>query len=187
MDAPAMTREGNLGRALYVLPSDDASREQRWEEIYRTHVHHIYRFIFSKLGNRPDAEDVTAQVFLQALPRLRTMDPADNPEAYLFVTARSAIADYWRNRYKQPETTEFSDTSMLVDFQQTATDESHTLAHDAIASLPEQSRRVLELRFLQGYSLKETASAMGTTVGNIKVLQWRALRKAADAAREESS
>jgi RNA polymerase sigma-70 factor, ECF subfamily len=45
--------------------------------------------------------------------------------------------------------------------------------------LPERARRVLELRFLQGYSLKETAAALSTTVGNVKVLQWRALRQAA--------
>jgi RNA polymerase sigma-70 factor (ECF subfamily) len=48
-----------------------------------------------------------------------------------------------------------------------------------LEGLPPHYRQVLELRFLRGYSIKETASAMGVSVGNAKVLQLRALRKAA--------
>jgi len=47
------------------------------------------------------------------------------------------------------------------------------------AALREHYRRVLELRFLRGYSVRETAGAMGITVTNAKVLQHRALRRAA--------
>jgi RNA polymerase sigma factor (sigma-70 family) len=45
--------------------------------------------------------------------------------------------------------------------------------------LPEQYRRVLELRFLQRLSVAETARELGVSHGNAKVLQYRALRKAA--------
>jgi RNA polymerase sigma-70 factor (ECF subfamily) len=46
-------------------------------------------------------------------------------------------------------------------------------------SLPTSHRRVLELRFLRGYSLREVADEMGQSVGSIKVMQLRALRRAA--------
>ena len=45
--------------------------------------------------------------------------------------------------------------------------------------LPANYRRLLELRFLHGYSLKEVAAEMGSTVGGVKVMQLRALRAAA--------
>ncbi len=45
--------------------------------------------------------------------------------------------------------------------------------------LPDQYRRVLELRFLERLSVAETARAMGVTNGNARVLQYRALRRAA--------
>jgi RNA polymerase sigma-70 factor (ECF subfamily) len=46
-------------------------------------------------------------------------------------------------------------------------------------ALPSNYRSVLEFRFLRGYSIRETANAMGVSVANAKVLQLRALRKAA--------
>jgi RNA polymerase sigma-70 factor (ECF subfamily) len=48
-----------------------------------------------------------------------------------------------------------------------------------LAGLPEQYRRILRLRFLEGYSVREAAAALGVSVGNAKVLQHRALRRAA--------
>jgi RNA polymerase sigma-70 factor (ECF subfamily) len=48
-----------------------------------------------------------------------------------------------------------------------------------LARLPERYARVLELRFLQRLSVAETAEKMGVSHGNAKILQYRALRKAA--------
>src|SRR5260370_23294 len=52
-------------------------------------------------------------------------------------------------------------------------------AERTLSALPHNYRRVLELRFLRGYSLRETAVEMDNTVGGIKVMQLRALRAAA--------
>ena len=52
-------------------------------------------------------------------------------------------------------------------------------ANAVLARLPENYRQVLEFRFLRGYSLRETADAMGVSLANAKVLQHRALRRAA--------
>ncbi|MEO5951275.1 MAG: sigma factor-like helix-turn-helix DNA-binding protein, partial [Chloroflexia bacterium] len=49
---------------------------------------------------------------------------------------------------------------------------------NVLALLPENYRRVLELRFLQGCSLRETALAMRITEANAKVIQHRAIQKA---------
>jgi RNA polymerase sigma-70 factor (ECF subfamily) len=58
--------------------------------------------------------------------------------------------------------------------------EDRTLAvQEVLAQLSDNYRRVLELRFLHGYSLKEVAAEMNSTVGAIKVMQLRALRAAA--------
>ncbi len=48
-----------------------------------------------------------------------------------------------------------------------------------LATLSARDQEVLTLRFLRGYTLAETATAMGTTEGNVKVLQHRALKRAA--------
>ncbi|HET8587187.1 MAG TPA: sigma factor-like helix-turn-helix DNA-binding protein, partial [Candidatus Limnocylindria bacterium] len=58
-------------------------------------------------------------------------------------------------------------------------DRSHARVEGLLRRLPEHYARVLELRFLQHLSVAETAEQMGITRGNAKVLQYRALRKAA--------
>jgi RNA polymerase sigma-70 factor (ECF subfamily) len=58
-------------------------------------------------------------------------------------------------------------------------EESAERARRILADLPDNYRRVLELRFLHGYSLKEVAAEMRSTVGAVKVMQLRALRAAA--------
>ena len=55
-----------------------------------------------------------------------------------------------------------------------------------LAKLPDNYRRILELRFLQAFSVREAASQMGVSVANAKVLQHRALRMAAQTSEEET-
>ena len=62
---------------------------QDWESVYRDNVDRLYRLMFSRVGNRPDAEDLTAEVFRFALPPLRLSASAPEVRAYLFVTAQT--------------------------------------------------------------------------------------------------
>ena len=63
----------------------------------------VYRFLYSRVGNRADAEDLTQQVALKALPRLRSgwVEPAIR--GYLYATARSVLASFWAGRGRIPE------------------------------------------------------------------------------------
>ena len=55
---------------LHVVAAQDQSRD--WESVYQEHVAPLYRYVYSRTGNTPDAEDVTSTTFLRALPRLRS-------------------------------------------------------------------------------------------------------------------
>jgi RNA polymerase sigma-70 factor (ECF subfamily) len=155
------------------LVSDPAST---WEAAYRENVVPLYRYVHARTGNRPDAEDVTAAVFLRALPRLRSGASLGEVRAYLYATARTVLADHWARHYSVevglPE-----EHAAAPD--EIATDGGVQRARAVLAQLPANYREVLELRFLRGYSVRETARAMNVTVTNAKVLQWRALRRAA--------
>src|SRR2546428_7202573 len=58
----------------------------------------IYAFIYSRVGNRADAEDLTQQVALKAIPRLRQGSPPSAIRGYLFATARSVLGGFWSTR-----------------------------------------------------------------------------------------
>lgn len=151
-----------------------------WEAVYREHVGPVYRYVYARTGNRADTEDLVAQVFLRALPRLRLRASVGEVRSYLVTTARSVLAEHWTLHYS-------ADVRLLGDEEPNPeppperhdTDSGVRRAARVLAALPEHYRRILELRFLRGYSVKETAGEMGITVSNAKVLQHRALRRAA--------
>lgn len=142
----------------------------------------VYAFIYSRVGNRSDAEDLTQQVALKALPRLREGSADASVRGYLYATARSVVAAFWARRYRVPES-ELSD-NIAGDGRGTGPEPSTQAAawlEQTLAALPPHYRQVLELRFLRECSLREVAVEMGKTVGAVKLLQLRALRAAAGA------
>jgi len=137
----------------------------------------VYAFIYARVGNRADAEDLTQQVALKAIPRLRQGSPASAIRGYLFATARSVLGGFWSTRLGLSESELHDDLAMATPVPYS--EESAERAMRVLAQLSDNYRRVLELRFLHGYSLKEVAAEMRSTVGAVKVMQLRALRAAA--------
>jgi RNA polymerase sigma-70 factor (ECF subfamily) len=152
-----------------------------WEAIYRDNVERVYRLMFLKVGNRPDAEDLTTEVFLAALGPLRVSASVGEVRAYLLATARTVLAAHWRRTFGRPITALDADQMEDVPGQEPGNDKAIGRAQRILAALPERYRRILELRFLQACSIKDAAAQMGVSVANAKVLQHRALRQAAAA------
>ena len=151
-----------------------------WEAVYRDHVVPIYRYVYARVGNRPDAEDITSAVFVKALPRLQAGVSSGEVRAYLLTTARTCLADHWRRHY-DVDIDDVPDEMLASPEEDDTPDDGsrRRRAHAILERLPEHYRRVLELRFLRGYSIRETAHEMSLSIANIKTLQLRALRRAA--------
>jgi RNA polymerase sigma-70 factor (ECF subfamily) len=154
-----------------------------WEAIYRDNVEQVYRLMFAKVGNRPDAEDLTAEVFAAALRPLRTDASAGEVRAYLYATARTVLAGHWRRKFGREVTTVDLDEAASAAAPAEGAKESavgaQRRAEALLARLPPRYREILTLRFLRAYTLQEAASEMGVSVANAKVLQHRALGRAA--------
>jgi RNA polymerase sigma-70 factor, ECF subfamily len=138
----------------------------------------VYAFIYARVGNRADAEDLTQQVAMKAIPRLREGSPASAIRGYLFATARSVLGGFWSTRLGLSEA-ELRDDLALAAPPPPPSEEGVETVQRVLGELSDNYRRVLELRFLHGYSLKEVAAEMKSTVGAVKVMQLRALRAAA--------
>ena len=162
---------------LRVVRAGDAYGD--WEELYADNVVRLYRLLYSKVGNRADAEDLTTEVFLAAYGPLRLEVSRGEARAYLARTAHTVLASFWRRRLGREITT--IDLEVAEDFFEQAPPDGDAArrAQRILGLLPARSRRILELRFLERQSLRDSADAMGITVGNAKVLQHRALRMAA--------
>jgi len=154
-----------------------------WETVYADNVAGVYRLVFRRVGNRPDAEDLTEEVFVTALPRLDLPAPVASVRGYLHATARTVLAAHWRRHYAAPPVTSLGD-DVRVSPPPLPDGEAGPQTARLLARLPDRFRRILELRFLRGLSVGQAAEEMGVTVGNAKVLQHRALRRAAQLADE---
>lgn len=150
-----------------------------WERIYQDNAVRVYRLIFSRVGNRPDAEDLTSEVFVKSLPQLALPSPVPQVRAYLSAAVRSVLADHWRRHYGSP-LADVEVDNISRPFELTSSPDGSDRAVRILALLPDRSRQILELRFLRGCSIKEAAGAMGVSPGNAKILQYRALRLAAE-------
>jgi RNA polymerase sigma-70 factor, ECF subfamily len=154
-----------------------------FERIYDAHVVGVYRFIYARVGNHPDAEDLTAQVFVRAVESLDVDRDPGQIAAWLYRVAQNATADYWRAFYRLPLV---GQDHVAAGWAPTAASSPDVPTAGAgarvealLRRLPEHYRRVLELRFLERLTVAETARAMGISSGNARVLQYRALRRAA--------
>jgi RNA polymerase sigma factor (sigma-70 family) len=165
----------------------DADAYADWESVYRDNVDRLYRLMYARVGNRPDAEDLTSEVFRTALGPLRLASSKGEVRSYLLTTARTVLASHWRRHLGMPVTSidPEVDAAYLVEPSGPAQpSEAPSRVDRILATLPDRYRRILELRFLEACSIKEAAQAMNVSVSNAKVLQHRALRMAAKAGME---
>jgi RNA polymerase sigma-70 factor (ECF subfamily) len=163
-------------QALVEAAQRDPSR---FLELYDLHFHRVYLYVLRRTHNRADAEDITADVFQRALQSLGQFEWRGTPfAAWLFRIASHCLVDRWKLLGREaappgamPATDpEFERTVMLFQL---------------VDRLPPEQRRVIELRFVEGRSIGETAAEIGTTEGAVKQLQHRAmtqLRAALEAA-----
>ena len=139
----------------------------------------VYGFVYARVGNRADAEDLTQQVAMKALPKLRDGAPRAEINGYLFATARTVLATFWdgRSRFHELEL----DEELARDDRPSPAAPGHAdeSVQAILLRLRPSHRTLLELRFLRGYSLREVAAEMQKTIGAVKVMQLRALREAA--------
>jgi RNA polymerase sigma-70 factor (ECF subfamily) len=157
---------------------------QEIQTFYQEHVRSIYRYVYSKVGNREDAEDLTSEIFLNAVSGINSERSPQSVQKWLYLIARAIIANYWRAHYRAP--TRSLDELLETGWEGPAEEDpiainsmpAHRVQH-LLQALPEQHREVLTCRFLLNLSIQATAIRMGLTVANVKVLQFRALKRAA--------
>ena len=122
-------------RRLHLVGADTY---RDWEAIYRDNVERVYRLMFVKVGNRPDAEDLTTEVFLTALGPLRVSASVGEVRAYLLATARTVLAAHWRRTLGRQITTLDDDRIEDVPTEAPSNEVATGRAQRILAALPER-------------------------------------------------
>ena len=151
---------------------------RRFGELYERNFERVYAFIARRVGDRQEAEDVTAEVFQHALANISKFEWRGVPFAvWLFRIAANTMADRWRKTSKQkadPISDDDLDQSCWPDI------ERRTMLFQLVDNLPADQRSVVIKRFVEQRSIREIAQEFGRSEGAIKQLQFRALESLRD-------
>ena len=145
-------------------------------ELYEINFERVYAYVMRKVGNRAESEDLTAEVFHQALANLKRFEWRGIPfAAWLFRIAANLITDRWQRSGR-----EVADDAGHIESVQASPVEIEEVERRAtlfrlVDTLPAEQRRVVVLRFVEQKSIKDVAREIRKTEGAVKQLQFRAL------------
>ncbi|HEY5389711.1 MAG TPA: RNA polymerase sigma factor [Solirubrobacteraceae bacterium] len=175
--------------------SGKALLDDQFSELYRSHLRDVYSYLYYRLGNHHDAEDLTEQTFLQAYRHFeRAQQESDGRplRPWLIRIAHNLAANLYRDRSRRPQSV-LDDEIQLPTAHST---EELVSGRDELArvleglnALGDDRREALIMRFALGMDNREIARALGRSDGAAKVLIHRAIRQleeiVADAEGEE--
>ncbi|MFD9126349.1 ECF subfamily RNA polymerase sigma factor, BldN family [Kitasatospora sp. NPDC059571] len=166
---------------MELVERAQAGESEAFGRLYDHYADTVYRYIYYRVGSRATAEDLTSETFLRALRRIGTFTwQGRDFGAWLVTIARNLVADHFKSsRFRLEVTTgEMLDPNECERSPEESVLESlaNAALRDAVRRLNPQQQECVNLRFLQGLSVAETARIMGKNEGAIKTLQYRAVR-----------
>jgi len=145
----------------------------RFAELYESNFERVYAFVAYRVRDREEAQDLTAEVFHEALAGIQRFEWKGKPfVAWLLGIAAKVIADHWERRGKRQDVP-------ADDLEQTrveAVSEQHAMLFQLVDALPGDQRQVIIRRFVDQRSVRDIAQEFGRSEGAVKQLQFRALQ-----------
>lgn len=189
---PMDAEPDDLGRIRALVELAQGGDTEAFGQLYDRYVTGIFRFIYVRVGSTQLAEDLTAETFLRALRSLHTFQwTGKDFAAWLTTIARNLMYDHFKSRRTKSE---FATDVFPEQADPGPGPEADALASlsnaelmQAVASLPDDQRDCVLMRFVQELSITETAQILGRSEGAIKQLQLRAVRSLAKILQPEAS
>ncbi|OPX84130.1 MAG: RNA polymerase sigma factor SigX [Pelotomaculum sp. PtaB.Bin104] len=139
----------------------------------------LYRFIYFKVQNREEAEDITQETYVKTLTYWQEHQaPQGNFLGFMKTVAMNVLRDRWRQKKRRGIPVNLDE----INPEETASQEHQKAVaqrlqlESALAKLSEDQRTVLDLRIIKSYSVAETARLTGKTEAAVRTAQYRALQ-----------
>jgi RNA polymerase sigma-70 factor (ECF subfamily) len=146
--------------------------------LYEHYVDRIYSYIYHRVGNVYDAEDLTSRVFFRAMSHVDTYVDKGYPfSAWLYRIAHNLIANWHRDRGRRPTVSDMVISSRPDEHPESVAqdEDERQLLTGAVAQLEPARRELLVLKFNEGLSNAEIGQVLGKSEGAIKSLYHRTL------------
>ncbi len=153
--------------------------KEGFQEAYQKYGQAIYRFLYWQTKDTTLAQDLTSATFERAWGSRKSFK-GGSAQAWLYRIARNLLTDHWRKKKDLfmddvPGLTErIADNTDPYDYD---AEKRVWLLGKSLDTLPEELRAVVILRFIDELSAREVGEILGVSEGNVRIMQFRALRK----------
>ncbi len=142
----------------------------RFAELYEQNFYIVYAYVAKRVVDRHQTEDLTADVFREALAGIRQFEWRGTPfAAWLMGIASRVVADYFKRSGRESGDPKDAEAAVPAEIEQRA------LLFQLVDRLPEAQFRVIQMRFVEQKSIREIAAELGRSEGAVKQLQLRAI------------
>ena len=149
--------------------------------LYDRYVDAVYRYVFYRVRNEAEAEDVTSDVFMRALRAIPKYEPRQAFLAWLYRIARNAVIDRSRRQGARQQVS-FEDALAHPNADRVVNPDAGLLAGSdasvvrvAMQQLTPLQQEILVLRYVEGYDTKTISKLVGKADGTIRGIEFRAL------------
>lgn len=153
--------------------------ERSLVSLYEKYMDAIYRFCYWQTSkSREVAEDLTQEIFMEMVKSIRNFRGTGSFKNWLYTIAKRKVLKWVRSKYQIPTEMLFENIVREEDFIDPEKQEEKIKQLEKMLNrLSERERQVIVFRFLQNYSVSETANALDITQSSVKVISHRTLKK----------
>ena len=181
MPSPSSPVTGGQDNAIDDVVLVGAARHDpvAFAALYRRYVIPVYRYLYSRVGNATDAQDLTAQTFIAALEGLPGYRERGSFAAWLFTIAHHKAADHHRQQHPHLPLDEALDSPDDGENPMTTMMRRETLQRLAalVAQMEEDKQELLRLRFTAGLTYRQIGTILGRSEGAVKMSMRRLLHR----------
>jgi len=151
-------------------------------QLYDLFADRMFKFICLKVSDRGIAEDILQEVFIKSWQGMKTVRLENlNFKAWLYKVTSNTINDHFRKIYRSPLILELDENLNAASDENLADSASKSqdleLIKECINNLPPKHQQILELRFVQDLTIKETADILNKSNLAVRIMQHRALKQ----------
>jgi RNA polymerase sigma-70 factor (ECF subfamily) len=155
-----------------------------FETLYKSYFTPVYRYIFLRVRNKEEAEDMAQDVFVKAYDSLEHFHSQEDksPLCYFFIIARNTLIDYWRKRPKRSVSLPTGQAEEVPDLKQNTKEnfekkEFLEAVKEGLDKMSDEQAEIIILKFIKELSNKEISELTGKKEESIRQTQHRALEK----------
>lgn len=145
------------------------------EELYKEYYNKVFGYVYNRIGNKEEAEDITSEVFLKACRSFEGFDPGKaSVSTWLYTIMRNTLTDHFRKGRDAEELSEELPSHENIEDSYISQEELERLAN-ALKKLTKEQQEIIVLRYYDDRSLTEMADMLDISYGMIKVKHKSAL------------